>query len=649
MKIPLAVKLIVITIGIVVGVTLQITQISAKKFESAYANSEEGTNISLANSKAKEVENFLSNLKDKTTILALQLLNDQQNINHENDKQWLFYENPNLYSLEIKKISSSKPEAEQLKLFTNYDNLIPKSELFKATKDNSEITKLIRQDFSETPILKGNFVIKNTSLKLPYLNSSEKEFTLPMISIGFLFKEDTSTNSDDVVKYYVVAEYSQSVLQKTFSTIDNARIFYLVDKEGQVLAHPLEEMALKKINLNNESHKLITEATSPKSGPSMQMKYDDIEIEKDSEGKYKPISEQKITEYRGAYAKNAYGTIVVGQIPESVIKSPGAAVLRESFKIMGQILSVAIFLIFLFSNSISSPIEKLVYLTQQISKGNFDVNASKQVKSIIKDEVTDLAKSFDSMTSGLKERDKVKNLFSKFHGSKVAEDLLNKDIGIGGQNKEVIVFFSDIRGFTAFSEKRPPEEVVEMLNEYFGVMVKIINTHNGVVDKFIGDAIMAIWGAPKGSPQDAENAVRACIEMRKALQQLNEKRISQNQPPINIGMGLHAGNAISGTIGSNERMEYTVIGNTINTGSRIEASTKAFGADLLISDEVVSKIGDKFLIEMAGAAEVKGRSEALKLYKVRGFKDPATGNFIEVKTPYSDYEPEKADKVKVSA
>lgn len=187
-----------------------------------------------------------------------------------------------------------------------------------------------------------------------------------------------------------------------------------------------------------------------------------------------------------------------------------------------------------------------------------------------------------------------------------------------------------------------------MLNEYFGVMVKIINQNGGVVDKFIGDAIMAVWGAPQSSDHDAHKAVRACLEMRKALNELNEKRIAREQPPISIGMGLHAGAAISGTIGSDERMEYTVIGNTVNTASRIESSTKAFGADLLISDTVIEKIGDDFKTELAGAAEVKGRSEALKMFKVRGYK-AEDGTMVEISTPYSDYAAEAADKVKVKA
>jgi adenylate cyclase len=349
------------------------------------------------------------------------------------------------------------------------------------------------------------------------------------------------------------------------------------------------------------------------------------------------------TYFIGAYNKTSFGVTVVSQIPEELVLEPAQDAKRQAFFITGLVLSGALFFIFLFSMTLTSPIEKLAGLIGMVSKGNFDVKATSYVKS--HDEVGDLAIAFDHMTDGLKERDKVKNLFSKFHGSSVAEDLINKDIGVGGQSKEVVVFFSDIRGFTAFSEHRSPEQVVAMLNEYFAVMVKVINHHGGVVDKFIGDAIMAIWGAPKGSEEDSRKALRACIEMRKGLADLNEKRIARGEPPLMIGMGLHAGTAISGTIGSDERMEYTVIGNTVNTASRIEASTKAFGADLLVTDDVIAKVGDNFILDYAGAAEVKGRSEAIKMYKVRGYIE--NGERVEVRTPYSDYEAEGADKVKI--
>jgi adenylate cyclase len=349
--------------------------------------------------------------------------------------------------------------------------------------------------------------------------------------------------------------------------------------------------------------------------------------------------------YFGASVQTSVGVTMISQTSEAVILEVSNEVKRRSIFVAGTAVSIAIFAIFLFSMTLTSPIEKLAELIKVVAKGNFDVSARSEVKS--HDEVGDLATAFDQMTEGLKERDKVKSLFSKFHGSSVTDDLISKDIGLGGQDKEVVVFFSDIRGFTAFSENRTPEEVVAMLNEYFGVMVSIINRNGGVVDKFIGDAIMAIWGAPKGSDKDAFNAVKACLEMRQALEGLNANRRSRNEPAIAIGMGLHAGRAISGTIGSDERMEFTVLGNTVNTASRIEASTKAFGTDLLITDDVLSRVGESYVIDYAGAAEVKGRSDAIKMYKVKGYR-AENGEETIIKTEWSEYEAEKADKVKIA-
>ncbi len=348
-----------------------------------------------------------------------------------------------------------------------------------------------------------------------------------------------------------------------------------------------------------------------------------------------------------AYFKTTFQLTVISQVSEKIILEPAQAVQRRIFLIGGLVLSASILIVFLFSISLTSPIEKLASLMELVKKGHFDIMASKNTKTYFSDEVSDLALAVDQMTEGLKERDKVKNLFSKFVGSSVTDDLLKREVALGGARKDIVVFFSDIRGFTALSESAPPEEVVEMLNEYFGSMVSIINETGGVVDKFIGDAIMAVWGVPHSDPEDTYRAVGACIKMRIELMELNNKRISRNKVPLMIGMGIHFGPAVAGTIGSDERMEYTVIGNTVNTSSRIEASTKAFGTDLLISQEVFEKVEGRFIIEKAGQVEVKGRSEPLTLYKVMGFYNQSNEEVI-VQTPYSEYEAEKADKVKIT-
>lgn len=187
------------------------------------------------------------------------------------------------------------------------------------------------------------------------------------------------------------------------------------------------------------------------------------------------------------------------------------------------------------------------------------------------------------------------------------------------------------------------EQVVEMLNEYMTAMVSEITKHNGVVDKYVGDAIMAVWGVPMSKPEDTWNAVRASISMRIRLAEFNKARKALGKNEIKIGMGLHTGELIAGNIGSNERMEYTVIGDTVNTASRIESLTKEFGTDMLISDAAYQLVKDKVIVEPV-SAKVKGKADAVKAFKVKGYYDEA-GQPVIVETPYSSYESGHSDKV----
>jgi adenylate cyclase len=358
--------------------------------------------------------------------------------------------------------------------------------------------------------------------------------------------------------------------------------------------------------------------------------------------KYYKTSDEKIL---GAFAKTATDLIIISELPMSVVYAPSLLVKKSSYYVLALSLSISFFFIFLFSQSLTLPIEKLLEITKEIASGNFNIEARKVIKA--HDEVGLLAIAFDDMTLGLKERDKMKTLFNKFHGTAVTEELLKNEVGLGGKRKNVTVFFSDIRGFTDMSEKNTSEEIVSMLNEYFEVMVHVINKNGGVVDKFIGDAIMAVWGVPNEDENDAINAVKACLEMRLALSTLNESRINRGLVPIKIGMGLHSGEAISGQIGSSERMEFTVIGDAVNTASRIEGSTKSFGTDLLISTEVVSKIGDRYLLDQAGSAKVQGKKDQLTLFKVRGVLFNGQEQIIE--TPYSSYEAVEDKKSKIAS
>ncbi|QDK37042.1 adenylate/guanylate cyclase domain-containing protein [Bdellovibrio sp. NC01] len=601
MRIPISTKLITVTILILVASTSTITYISSKYFEKKSSEQVDISNLESAAAKAKEVDNIIASLVDKARVSGSLLM---KGASANEDLDFNFSKDKNFIALEVLKLDGSTVQTVARKV---------KEDVFKPYSLTGAYLVNVRawQKFPIRTVAQGSIEIKNASYpKAP-----------AMITIGLPLVRDAQGK----ITHVVLADVALAPLEKPF-TDPSERTQYLIDRQGELLAHKEEQKAISRLSMATSP--FVMKALAQKS-PQFQTKFKDSDTGEN---------------YFGASVKTSYGVTIVSQTSEAAILEVSNEVKRRAIFVAGSAISMAIFFIFLFSMTLTSPIEKLAEMIKMVSKGNFDVKARAKVRS--HDEVGDLAEAFDHMTEGLKERDKVKSLFSKFHGSSVAEDLIGKDIGVGGQNKDVVVFFSDIRGFTAFSEKRSPEEVVEMLNEYFGVMVKIINQHGGVVDKFIGDAIMAVWGAPRSSDRDAHNAVRACLEMRRNLDALNEKRIARGQPAINIGMGLHAGKAISGTIGSDERMEYTVIGNTVNTASRIEASTKAFGADLLVTDSVIEKVGEDFKVELAGAAEVKGRSEAIKMYKVRAYRE-ADGSYVEVKTPYSDYEAEAADKVKI--
>ncbi|MDR2211594.1 MAG: adenylate/guanylate cyclase domain-containing protein, partial [Spirochaetaceae bacterium] len=197
------------------------------------------------------------------------------------------------------------------------------------------------------------------------------------------------------------------------------------------------------------------------------------------------------------------------------------------------------------------------------------------------------------------------------------------ELALGGETKRVTVFFSDIRSFTAISEKLTPAEVVEFLNDYMTRMVDCVDKTGGVVDKFIGDAVMAVWGAPvsTGSPaRDAFNCVKAGLMMRSALLHFNRGRGGDKQPRIRIGCGINTGDVVAGQIGSSRRMEYTVIGDAVNLASRTEALNKPLGTDILITENTYALIGKQLITEEMPPITVKGKETPVRMFAVVNFR-----------------------------
>ncbi|AZZ37699.1 adenylate/guanylate cyclase domain-containing protein [Bdellovibrio sp. qaytius] len=575
MRIPIAAKIIGITTFIILTSMVLVTKQSSDFFKKVMTQREEFSNFTEASLRAKQVDTLLDGSLDKAKNLAQILLKES----FEGLGQYKLAKDKSLIGIEIWQVVDGKPQ-----LFV------------KKVQEDFLIKNKLTPDFIDQVRQKKPFPVSSVMQKNIELQFAEVNPSIRVISIGFPFGRDAQNQ----VNTFVIAAYNSEMIQSLFSN-DSEREFFLIDRNGFLLAHQNEEFLRQGKNLKGESfvEKALADATNSK-----QLTF------QNSQG----------NAYIGAFVKSSFwGTVLLAQTPLSIVNEPAQAVQRKAILISGIVMSVALFAVFLFSLTLSKPIEVLAELIKEIPKGNFNISARKKVTS--HDEVGDLAEAFDQMTDGLKERDKVKNLFNKFHGSSVTENLLQQEVSVGGTRKEVTVFFSDIRGFTKFSEGHTPEEVVSMLNEYFAVMVGIIGRHGGVVDKFIGDAIMAVWGVPAGSEQDTENGLKACLEMRSALVTLNESRRQRNLTEIHIGMGLHAGAAISGTIGSEERMEFTVIGDTVNVTARIESSTKHFEVDLLVSDEIFARMSkpemqDQFKFDLAGDIEVKGKTLPLTLYKV---------------------------------
>lgn len=188
---------------------------------------------------------------------------------------------------------------------------------------------------------------------------------------------------------------------------------------------------------------------------------------------------------------------------------------------------------------------------------------------------------------------------------------------------EATVLFSDIRGFTSISETMEPRAVVEMLNEYFEEMVDAVFAHQGTLDKFIGDAVLAVFGAPVPTDSNARNALLAAQEMLERLDRLNRRRAEHGLPAIRIGIGIHTGKILGGNIGSSKRIEYTVIGDTVNVASRLESISKNYPEAIIVSDQTFALVKD--LVESAGQEEIqlKGKSGSSRIHRIRRVRRPS--------------------------
>ena len=226
---------------------------------------------------------------------------------------------------------------------------------------------------------------------------------------------------------------------------------------------------------------------------------------------------------------------------------------------------------------------------------------------------TQLRRQFEASLAAATARDHITNLFGQHVSPQVVERLLHSGSTAGGDTKQVAVMFVDIRGFTAAARMRSPQEVVDRLDAAFAVLVEIVDRNGGIVNKFLGDGFLALFGAPFDDPEAARRAVTAAREMLAAIEQHNVG----NAWPLRIGIGIHLGDVVAGSVGSPRRKEYTVIGDTVNFASRIEGLNKEFGSQLLISDAVHQAVdnADAGAVSL-GDVPVRGYDQPVKVWRL---------------------------------
>ncbi len=280
-----------------------------------------------------------------------------------------------------------------------------------------------------------------------------------------------------------------------------------------------------------------------------------------------------------------------------------------------------IFLGMLVAQGISHPIRQIARAARRVALGDLE----QRVDVRTRDEVEEMAQAFNKMLDELKQAQRVRDIFGRTVSPEISRLLIEAvergEVTLGGETRVVSVLFADIRGFTALSEGLPPDKLLAILNEVLGKLIAVIGEYNGVVNKFGGDSLLAIFGTPIPQTDHARRAVMAGLEMVRQLAVLNEQRRAQGQTPIFVGIGINTGEVVAGLTGSAERLEYTVIGDTVNVAARLqELAGHLRGQPLLVTAATLQALGSGhgLKVEDLGMQSLRGRAEPVRVYAVRG-------------------------------
>jgi len=313
-------------------------------------------------------------------------------------------------------------------------------------------------------------------------------------------------------------------------------------------------------------------------------------------------------------------------VPEKVLFSNAYWHFYLAIGILAAVMIISVILSLVLARSASKPIESLVQLAQKIGKLDFTHKVSADSKII---EIKNLAHSMNLMQIGLQ-------AFTQYLPKDVLKSLFDAGTGAipGGKEKDVTIMFADIANFTNFSENLSPNDLVLQLNEYLGCFSSVIIRNQGTVDKYIGDAVMAYWNAPRNCDDYAFKACKTAIQGLQKLSFLQEKWVRLNKPIFKARVGINTGNVVLGNIGTEEHLSYTVIGDNVNLASRLEGLNKVYGTTIMISDVTLKACGDRLVTRPIDLVGVKGKDKKIMVHDLLGIAGETSESTIKFCTDF---------------
>jgi adenylate cyclase len=278
----------------------------------------------------------------------------------------------------------------------------------------------------------------------------------------------------------------------------------------------------------------------------------------------------------------------------------------------GAALALALLISLTLARSLSHPVRRLMGAVGRVAGGDLDVT----VESTSHDELGRLATAFNEMTAGLRLKEQYRGVLDKVVSREVAEELLSGDVELGGESRPATVLFADIRGFTSLTEGMDPEQVISLINACMSRLSAAVDDHGGIVDKYVGDELMAVFGAPVSRGDDAARAVRAALDMQAAIAEWNAEREIRGDRSVGLGIGINSGEVVAGNMGSANRLNYTVLGEAVNLAARLCGSAPA-GA-VWVSEDTLTAAGGDFDVEAVGGQSFKGFSSEREVFRVTG-------------------------------